>query len=338
MAFLQLTKPTRTVPGVGPRDAKIVIVGEAPGSYEAAQLKPFVGPAGGVLEQCLHAAGLIRSECYLTNVVKTQPKGNNIEPYFSSTKGTFTELGRSAVSELHEELNALSPNIIVACGAVAFAALCGVAKVLKYRGYIFESKGLQRSIKVIPTIHPAASLRGMYLYRHLIAADLKKAKLESEFPEWKIPERQYIYSYNDVNEALEWLKYYEEAKVVSFDIEVLNYEVACIGFSSESNITCSIPLAGGFSVEAEALLWRGIQRVLGNTSSVKVAQNAIFDIHFLLTRCGITVRGTVHDTMIAHSIMYPELNKGLGFLGSLYCGSRPYWKDAVKFTNIKGEA
>ena len=78
--------------------------------------------------------------------------------------------------------------------------------------------------------------------------------------------------------------------------------------------------------------------MLGNPDSKKVVQNGMFDIHFLLTRCGVVVRGEIHDTMVAHSVMYPELPKGLDFLGSIYCGSQEYWKDSVKFENIKGES
>jgi len=61
-SFLPTERAERIIPGIGPPDAKIAVVGEAPGSYENAQLKPFVGPAGSVLDQCLHSAGLIRSE------------------------------------------------------------------------------------------------------------------------------------------------------------------------------------------------------------------------------------------------------------------------------------
>jgi uracil-DNA glycosylase family 4 len=341
MMATSFEQPTRQriVPGVGPKDAKIVIVGEAPGSYENANLKPFVGPAGGVLEQCLHAASIIRSECYMTNVVKVQPKGNLIDPFFTAT-GKFTSLGMEWVERLYEELNELQPNIIVACGNVAFAATAGYSKVLKLRGYLFEPVEYLRNCvaKVLPTIHPSAALRGNYIYRHLIAADLKKAKQESLTHELIRPERQLVYEFNGVDEVLEWLKYFEEAPIVSFDIEVLNYELACIAFSSEPIISCSVPLTGHWSLEDEALIWRGIQRVLGNPRSVKVAQNAIFDIQFLLSRCGITVAGPIHDTMIAHSCMYPELQKGLGFLGSIYCGSQEYWKDIVKFSNIKEES
>ena len=338
MEFLQLNKPLRQVPGYGPRTAKIVIVGDAPGSYEMAQLKPFVGPAGSVLEQCLHSAGLIRSEVYMTNVIKTQPKANKLEAYFNPANGQFTALGYESVEALRDELNELSPNVVVACGQAACAAICGTHKTLKYRGYFFESQGFAKTFKVMPTIHPSAALRGNYTYRYLIAADMKKAKNESLNPELTRPERQLVYNFQTVSEVLEWLDYFEQSPVVCFDIEVLNYELACIGFSSEPNIAVSIPLAGKWSLEDEALIWLGIQRVLGNPASTKVGQNLIFDNQFLLTRCAIEVRGPLEDTMIAHSIMFPELPKGLGFLGSIYCGTQAYWKDAVKFTNIKGEA
>ena len=299
---------------------------------------PFVGPAGTVLENCLHAAGLIRSECYLTNVVKVRPRNNVIDPYFSSTKGTFTAEGMEWVNFLREELDSQGANVIVACGATAQAALTGTHKVMKYRGYLMESIGLSRLRKVIPTIHPAAALRGMYIYRHMIAADLKKAKVESTFPELKRPDRQIIFNFQTVSEVLDWLEYYEKADIVAFDIEVLNYEVSCISFASDEKIAISVPLADKWTEEEELLIWRAIQRVLGNSASIKVAQNAIFDVHFLLTRCGVEVRGSIHDTMIGHHIMYSELPKGLAFLVSVYGGSQAYYKDMVKFTNIKEES
>ena len=349
--FLNLEKPRRLVPGVGSPTARIAIVGEAPGAYEDMQLKPFVGPAGTVLEQCLHAAGLIRSEMYLTNVVKIRPKNNDISSYFNGR--TFSAAGMEWVNILREELNGHGCNVIVACGATAMAALTGKYQITKLRGYVFESIELNPMRKVIPTIHPAAALydrkggaKGSlatsefkpYLYRHVIAVDFKKAKIESASRELMRPKRKLIYEFDTVSEVLNWLSYYEKQPIVSFDIEVLNYEISCISFSSDPLLACSIPLAGRWSEENELIIWRGIQRVLGNPNSTKVGQNLIFDIHFLLTRCGIEVRGPIDDTMIAHSIMYPELPKGLGFLGSIYCGAQEYWKDMVKFDNIKEEA
>lgn len=342
-SFLPTERAERIVPGAGPPDARIAIVGEAPGTYENAQLKPFVGPAGGVLEQCLHSAGLIRSEVYVTNVVKVHPPGNNIAPFFNAATGAFTPAGMRWVEVLRGELNELKPNIIVAAGATSLAALTcvgtsGQHRIMKYRGYLTESRGLTPERKVLPTPHPAAALRGQFTLRHLIAADLRKAREESSSPELLRPQRQLVYDFGTVTEALEWLDYYEHQPFVCFDIEVLNHEIACIGLSSSPDIACSFPLAGNWTELEEVQLWRALQRVLGNPASVKVAQNAIFDIHFLLTRCGLVVRGPIRDTMIAHSILYPELPKGLAFLGSIYCGSQTYWKDAIKFDNIKSES
>lgn len=337
MSFLNLGG-SRVVPGVGPKNAKIAIVGEAPGSHEDNHLKPFVGPAGSVLEQCLHVAGLIRSEVYLTNVVKVRPKNNIIDPYFIGTKGIFTDAGKEWVDQLHRELSDLNPNIVVACGATAMAALTRYHKVMKYRGYIFESRGLDRITKVLPTIHPAAALRGMYLYRHIIAADLRKAREHSTTPKLERPERQLVYNFSSVEEVLEWLDYYEHQPLVCFDIEVMNFEVSCVGISSSPEIAISVPLDERWTPEEELDIWYGLQRVLGNSSSVKVVQNGMFDINFLLTRCGIEVRGPIADTMCGHSVMYPELSKSLAFLGSAYCGAQEYWKDMVKFNNIKEES
>jgi uracil-DNA glycosylase family 4 len=338
MSFIPslVSSELRKVPGEGPRYAKIVLVGEAPGTYESNQLRPFVGPAGTVLEQCLHTAGLIRSEIYITNVIKTKVK--DIKLFFNEKTGAFTPKGWECVKELQAELNELTSSIIVTCGDLATAALTSVSKSHKYRGYIWPSVGLQAQKKVLPIIHPKDALYGMHKYRYLIATDLKKAKVESLSPGLMLPERKLVFQFGTLNEALAWLKYYEEAPIVSIDIEVLNHEVACIGFSSEPDLAISVPIAKQWTLEEEVLLWKAIQRVLGQENSIKVFQNGIFDIHFLLTRCGVVTRGAIHDTMIAHSVMYSELPKGLGFLGSLYCGTQPYWKDKVKFNNIKEES
>ena len=212
---------------------------------------------------------------------------------------------------------------------------------------------MQHVKKVIPCIHPAACLYGRtggdkgglatssvkpYLYRYVITCDLNKAKALSGSPELVRPPRQLVYNFANVTEVLEWLDYFAAQPLVSFDIEVMNYEVSCISFSSSPEIAASIPIAQSWNESDEAQIWRGIQAVLGNPKSIKVGQNLVFDCHFLLTRCGVEVRGEIQDTMIAHSIIYPELPKGLGFLGSVYCGSQAYWKDMIKWDNIKEES
>lgn len=331
------TESVKRLQGSGNKASKIAIVGDFTDGFDKNGGRPFSGPGGTILENCLHSAGLIRGECYLTNLIK-ETSSNPFHFFAKKNNGgfTFTERGMEYVQLLGEELADSGANIIVAAGDAAFAALCDLGHLAMYRGYVFPST-LVPEKKVIPVYHPKQAMRGMYTYRYLIAADLRKVKLESAYPELIRPERELIYTYDSCHDALNWLEYYETQSAVGFDIEVLNFEVSCISFSSSPDLACVIPVGDRWSLDEEVAIWRGIQRVLGNPASTKIIQNAMFDIPFLLTRNGITVRGPIHDTMVGHSILYPELQKGLGFLGSIYCGSQEYWKDTVKFKSIKQE-
>lgn len=348
MSFIPLTTRSRLVPGIGRENAKIAIVGDYTTPFDDRALKPFSGPGGTVLESCLHAAGLIKGEVYLTNVFKSKtarPGKMANTDFFDEKKKSFTQQGLEHAEMLRVELNALSNiNVIVPAGLPALMALSDMVSTNKYRGYVVASSKLARRMKMVPTHSPNAVIRGNYINRHMIVADLRKAKAESEFPEITRPYRDLVYSYSSVEEALQWLEYYATQDVITFDIEVINYEMSCISFSSSPNVACVIPLGptyqrpNGWEELEEVQLMRGIQKVLGNPKSLKIAQNNIFDVHFLATKCGLVVKGPVHDTMIGHSVMFPELPKGLDFLGSIYCGSQEYWKDAVKFKNIKEES
>lgn len=333
MFFLEPKK--QEVPPTGNPQAKIAIVGDFTNAFDLRDGRPFSHYAGQILESCLHQAGLIRGEVYLTNLFKENVPHRG--KYYDETKGKFTSLGMESVARLQEELSHCGSNVIVAAGGAALSALCSTHRVSQYRGYVFESTLLPGK-KVIPIHHPAQALRGMYTYRYLIAADLSKAKEESKFPELRRPHRTLTWSYANIGEALYWLDYYAKQPIVGFDIEVLNYEVSCISMSSSPDLAHVFPIADRWTMEEEMLVWRGIQRVLGNPESTKVVQNSMFDVPFLLTRCGVVTRGQIHDTMVGHSVCYPELQKGLGFLGSIYCGASEYWKSLVSFHDIKQES
>lgn len=332
--FYPETGNSKLVPANGKKGSKIAIVGDFSSGYDLNAMRPLSGPAGLVLEQCLHNAGIIRGECYITNLIKEKSIYRN--KFVDEDKGKFTDVGYQYVEILKDELEEINPNIIIALGPASFAALCSLPHLSMYRGYIFESN-LIKGKKVLPTFHPAQAIRGMYTYRYLIATDMKKAREESQFPEFRYPERSLVYSHQSCSDVLDWLRFYESEDLVGFDLEVLNYEVSCISFASTPELACVIPIVDRWTIDEEMLIWRGIQKVLGNEKSLKVVQNGMFDIPFLLTHNGVVTRGEIHDTMVGHSIMYPELQKSLGFLGSIYCGSQPYWKDTVKFKSIKGE-
>lgn len=342
--FLSVKPQVRACPPYGSKQSKIAIVGDIASPFDMQSLKPFSGPAGTVLESCLHAAGLISADVYMTNVIKVKSTqkvrqdNKDDNEFFDGKKGTFKPMGMEWLHSFREEMETVDANVIVALGRPAFAACAGLHSLSKYRGYFFPSKDMPKECKVIPSHHPSQSIRGMYTYRHLLVHDLSKAKAEWDSPKLVRPERQLIWEYANVEEALGWLDYFLGQDLLGFDIEVINYEVSCISFSSKPDLAIVIPIADRWREEEELLIWRKISQLLGNPNSTKVVQNGMFDIHFLLMKQGIVVRGPLHDTMIAHSVMYPEFPKGLGFLGSLYCGTSQYWKDTVKFTNIKDES
>lgn len=343
------------IPGEGPKDAKIAIVGEAGGAHEDRHKRPFCGPAGRVLEQCMHSAGLIRGECYLTNVIKLRPRGNDIAPYYNSRTGTFSALADSHIHELLGELNEIKPNIIVATGNIPMAALTRRKKgVTKYRGYIEEGLPSLVTRKVLVTIHPSSTFfRGEgttgggagkgsspYIGRYYLSHDLRKAKRFSTTPELVRPERKIVIC-RTVEEVKGWLEVLAETKRVSLDIEVLNFELASIGLSADPSLAVEIPFADQklWSDYEEAEIMRLLDHyIFGNSEVVIVVQNGIFDLWFLFLRYGILTRGEVEDTMIGHHVMYFEMAKGLDFLASIHCGAQEYWKDMVKFNNIKDNA
>lgn len=330
--------PTRRIISAeGNPHSKIAIIGEAGGKEEDRLQLPFKGPAGSVLDSCLQAAQVNRRDCYITNVVKITPRGNDISPYFNERSGAFTPAGREWLDILEEELKVVTANVLVPLGKVALSALYGNSRISKYRGYVCQGLPRFGSRKLVPAYHPAASLRGQYILRYYITADLIKARLESESPDIVRPTRKLIVP-STFGDACEWLGLLTEYPIWACDIEVVNFEVSAIGFAPSAELAISIPMYHEIWTEQEeAHLWKLINGLM-NGPAIKIFQNGIFDMHFLCLRNGIHVQPPFEDTMVAHSVQYPEMLKGLEFLVSLHCGAQQYYKDMVKWDNIKKEA
>jgi uracil-DNA glycosylase len=146
---------TQTVFGEGRQSARIMFIGEQPGDVEDRRGKPFVGPAGKLLDQALIDAGISRPDCYFTNAVKHfkwEPRGKRR----IHKKPSPREVA-ACRPWLEAELGLVKPAIIVCLGATAVAAVMGPAiRVLRDRGKLLPSP-LAKSILV--TIHPSAMLR-----------------------------------------------------------------------------------------------------------------------------------------------------------------------------------
>jgi uracil-DNA glycosylase family protein len=147
---------TQTVFGAGPKDARLVLVGEQPGDQEDRAGEPFVGPAGRLLDGALEEAGIDRSTTYVTNAVKHfkfRPVGKR---RIHATPDTFEVA--ACKPWLLAELSVLSPDVIVLLGATAAKAMLGPSfRVTKSRGVLMPVP--EGAAQLLATLHPSAVLR-----------------------------------------------------------------------------------------------------------------------------------------------------------------------------------
>lgn len=147
---------TQTVFGEGPQSARIMIVAEQPGDKEDLAGRPFVGPAGKLLDAAFEEAGVSRSDVYITNAVKhfkweSGPGGKRIHG-----KPNRKEVA-ACRPWLDAEITLIQPDVIIAMGATAAQALLGAAfRLTQHRGEFIKS---DLAPHVMATLHPAAILR-----------------------------------------------------------------------------------------------------------------------------------------------------------------------------------
>src|SRR6201989_498532 len=148
-------RATQTVFGEGPKRATMMLVGEQPGDYEDVSGKPFVGPAGKIMDRALEEAGIDRSQVYVTNTVKHfkwEPRGKRR----IHKKPNSREIA-ACRPWLEAELRVVRPELLVCMGATAAQAVFGPSfRVTRERGKVLKS---ELAAKVVATVHPSSLLR-----------------------------------------------------------------------------------------------------------------------------------------------------------------------------------
>lgn len=347
----------------GPSDAKVVLVGEAWGEHEAASGTPFVGWSGYELSRMVCEAGLCsavplpprayspatlrdwwkKSGLLLTNVLAFRPRDNKMDSVCGkraevSEEYAWPPLGKGGylleqylgeVSRLREELCSAPRNCIVALGATASWALLREPKITAVRGVATQST-LCPGLKVLPTYHPAAVLRN-WPWRPIAIADLSKvANRESKFPAVQRPERQVIIN-PTLHEIADWLA--KPTKALACDIETKNGQIEMVGLARSPSDAIVIPFIDrakpGFSywptLREEAEAWRLLRRPLEDPLLPKIGQNFLYDLQYFWRRSPIRIRGLAEDTMLLSHSIWPEMQKSLGFMGSMFT-SEASWK------------
>lgn len=151
---------TNAVPGEGNPEARILLIGEAPGWHEDKEAKPFVGNSGKFLTELLTSAGLSREDVFITNVVKHRPPGNR-DPLPDEIAACSVYLER--------QIEAIDPDVIVTLGRFSMSKYFPGEKIGKIHGQAKEVGGRY----VVPMYHPAAALHNGSL-RSTIEEDFQK--------------------------------------------------------------------------------------------------------------------------------------------------------------------
>lgn len=320
---------------------KIALVGEAYGEKEEELGLPFVGPTGWLLDQILSQVGIDRRDCLVTNVFNLRPKPKNDVlnlcgpkpegipglPFLARGKYVRKEFAPE-LDRLYSEIRDADPNLIVCLGATAAWAFLHTSGIKSIRGVIAAThpkatEKLGRVFKVLPTYHPAAISRQWNL-RPVLMADLDKARREGDYHEIRRPSRSIW-----INPTIHDLEDFERDSILpssflSADIETAKDQITCIGFAPSPSEAIVIPFFSEQhkdrnywrTLEEELLAWDYVRRWLALKPTL--FQNGMYDIQFLWRSYGIPVPLAAEDTMLMHHAQQLEMEKGLGFLASIY--------------------
>ncbi len=341
----------------GPLDAKIMLIGEAPGAEEARLGKPFVGYSGEELRKILAEVGVDPNLCYMTNVFLDRPLNNKFHDEWCVTKKgaevAYEQLREELVAthpeidwptkytwkavsaakyvspehlpevfRLRKEIELVHPNIVICLGATSMWAVLGHGGIKKLRGTVTETDYGQ---KVLSTYHPAYIMRA-YENRLTMLVDLKKAVREAAYPEIRKPKRK-VYIAETISDItyfyMEFLL--KDIDLLAFDTETAHKKISCISFAPNEKIALTIPFLDkskpGYNywstLEEEVAAWDFVALIL-SSDVPKLAQNGLYDLQYLWAAHGIPVRNYAEDTMLLHHALYLELPKDLGYLGSVY--------------------
>lgn len=302
------------------------------------------------LNRMLQDAGLSRSSCFLSSVIRSRVRGNDISSLIAQKKSEITPshkpfynrfvlpqfLADAAI--LFRELELCKPKVIIACGNGALFALTGKWGIKSWRGshlrYTFQDGS---EAIVIPT-YPPSYVLSVWKDRRITVADFRRAKRCFENPP-KPKDYNFLLrpSFTSVIQTLQMLmdRVLSRPTKLSVDIETRAGHIACIGIGWSKLDAICIPLMcvenpeGYWLLEEEAAIHFALYKLLTHPNAQVVGQNFLYDMQYFYRHLHYLPKLT-RDTMIAQHVMFSNQPKGLDYLSSLYCEEHVYWKDESK--------
>lgn len=314
--------------GSGSPSSQYIIVAEAPGEVEVQMKMPLVGASGKYLWEQLRKIGVTRDKCYITNVVKRRL---NVDAKTKDEKIANTELGHWEAILRWELSNLQNGKYILLLGGFASKAVAGYNGVEKWRGSVFpfsKDSGFGSEGRLLISYNPAYVLREPS--REItFRADIGKFKrvINNTYQEYNIEA-----TINPTKrEVLEYIKKIsDDRKPISFDIETINNETACIGLTNDTHTGMCIAFRNTersiYTIPEETEIRLSIARLFADPSQRFIAQNGNFDAYWLWYKDRIKVPHIHADTLLAHHTLYPSLPHSLGYLTTQYT-EHPFYKD-----------
>jgi uracil-DNA glycosylase family 4 len=349
----------------GPKDAKVIIVGEAWGYDEALAKVPFVGASGSEFTRILKEANIDRSQVLMTNVMAARPPENEFWRYFNGDREVRGQYPNhhvlSELRRLYEQINAHPRTLIIATGNYALWALsncCGSKPVSGHKGYrqptgIMSWRGSMihteesicgAKIPMLPIIHPAAILRQWDL-RYITVHDLRARVPMALAGDWvnaSPPTFLAPPTYNQCISRLDhWLRLLDTGPLrLACDAETYKGNMSCFGMADSPNFAMTIPfvkkvntpthtLESWWTIDEEAQIVLRLRKILTHSNLKLEGQNFLYDAQYAHTEWGI-VPYVDFDTMYAWHVCFPGTPKALDYLSSLFCRYHRYWKEDHK--------
>lgn len=318
--------------------SNIVVLGDHPAMNEASDnAGPFSNGYWKYFRAKLRQAGIDPDACIYLNVINRP--GTSFYSFTQESKNgaltAFPQVAKKAWlrAEFAADLNALytcirriRPNIVIACGELALLAMTHQNKLKFARGRVTTSIASCGHVKVLPVLHPRAVLAEIK-QEPILLADLMKARRQSAFPEVRRPQR-YLHLRPSIEDLEDFWQTYIVGKstALSIDIETKTPLITCVGIAPSPERVIVVPFFdeekpdGNYWATAreEKIAWQFVQRCLQTKGISVFGQNFSYDTQYLWRFMGLAASQWRDDTMLMHHALQIEMDKGLGFLASIY--------------------
>lgn len=341
--------------------SKIFIIQDCPREQELQRSEPLQGSDGMEFNRMLGDAKIMRSECFVTSLIRSRVPGNDASSLVALKKNQVT-LEYVPFHHLHvlprfltdlealiREIDLVKPRVILALGNASMFALTGKWGIKSWRGSsIPYTTPSGHSCTVVPTYSPDY-VRVVWKERQICVSDMRRVKALAERP--TVPTVDYNFlirpsftrTVSVLNELLR--KVTDGPTRLSVDIETRAGHITCVGIAWSRVDAICIPqmvsqqVAGSnhyWREEEEVFITHLLYRLLTHPNAVVIGQNFLYDAQYFYRHFHF-LPNLKRDTMIAHHSMFSNMRKSLDFLASMYCENYEYWKKIHKFEGKKDD-